>query len=80
MSAEANSVESTELPEFLEQGERDVGCDWDAYECPECSFPVGSFCDCPECGWYDAEAWNEAVRRAARERDNVYTGTLEVDA
>lgn len=75
-------VSSTATPEFIERAERDdgLGPSWDYYECPSCGKRIASFCDCPEedCRWYDGEAWREAIRAAAQERDDVYTGSLEV--
>lgn len=71
------------IPQFIERGEREEnGFGWDYYECPGCGEPIASFCDCPveDCRWYDGEAWREAIRAAAREREDVYTGLLEVPA
>jgi len=76
-----NLKEADGIPEFKERGEREGMGGWDYYECPACGFPICSFCDCPkeDCRWYDAEAWREAVRKAAEEREDVWTGSLEVD-
>ena len=70
------------LPQFIERAERDEFGGWDYYECPGCGGTLASFCDCPEedCRWYDGDAWDEAIRRTAREHDDIYTGSLEVDA
>lgn len=27
------------------------------WSCPSCCFPLCGWMDCPECGWYDEEAW-----------------------
>lgn len=67
------------LPAFVERGERDPSGGWDHYECPACGASLCSFCDCPECGWYDGDAWRAAIRQTAQERDDIYTGSLEVD-
>lgn len=67
------------IPQFDVRGERNrVGPSWDYYDCPGCGEPVCSFCDCPFCGWYDADAWRTAILQTARERENIYTGSLEV--
>ena len=76
-----NLKEADGIPEFIERGERrDDGSNWDYYECPACGGTVCSFCDCPNegCAWYDGEDWKEAIRKTAREHDDIYTGTLEV--
>lgn len=30
-------------------------------DCPDCGTPVSVWCDCPECRWYDDEAWERAL-------------------
>jgi len=81
-----NHIETDDIPEFVERGEREedlkFGGGWDYYECPACGELICSFCDCPneECRWYDADDWKKAIRETARERDDIYTGTLEVKA
>lgn len=31
------------------------------FECPNCGFSIAEWTDCPECGWYDAEVWEETL-------------------
>jgi len=73
-------------PKFSERGERyhptrgeDEPSGWDYYECPDCGASVCTLCDCPECGWYDADLWREAIREAVQVHDDVWTGDVSVE-
>lgn len=33
----------------------------DYYDCPNCGFPISKWMDCPECRWYDEEAWERTI-------------------
>lgn len=30
-------------------------------DCPECGEPVGVWCDCAVCGWYDPGTWADSL-------------------
>lgn len=31
------------------------------FECPDCEFPLCPWTDCPDCGWYDEDAWERTL-------------------
>ena len=33
------------------------------YHCPSCEFPISSWMDCPECGWYDSDVWTRTLQQ-----------------
>jgi hypothetical protein len=70
-------MSEAQAPKYQESGGQ---YSWDYYACPDCGATVCSYCDCPECGWYDAAAWEVAVEAAADEHDLVWTGEVTADA
>lgn len=75
MGDAATDPDGNGIPTFVERGDRPLVGGYDHYECPECAASVCSYCDCPECGWYDAEAWEDAIEQAERNHDDIYTAT-----
>lgn len=49
--------QATETHECAIEGELER----DYYDCPNCGFPLAGWMDCPDCRWYDEDAWKRTL-------------------